>query len=93
MANPRPKVLAATFAMLTLASILLISIEENVSANAWALLALAGVFAAAAVMAFFQQDESVGHIGSDSIVPVQNQETEVQALPDPSEEGFDIPVI
>jgi len=93
MANPRVKVLAATFAMLTLASILLITNEENVSANAWALLALAGVFAAATVMAFFQKDEEVGHIGSDSIVSLQDQGTEAQALPDPAEDGFDVPVI
>ena len=93
MANPRSKVLAATFAMLTLASILLIANEENVSANAWALLALAGVFAAAAVMAFFQNDEGVSHIGSDSIVSLQDQVTEAQALPDPAEDGFDVPVI
>ena len=93
MANPRAKVLTATFAMLTLASILLISNEENVSANAWALLALAGVFAAAAVMAFFQQGEGHNHTGSGSNVPVQDKEAEAQALPDPSEEGFDVPVI
>ena len=93
MANPRSKVLAATFAMLTLASILLIANEENVSANAWALLALAGVFAAAAVMVFFQKDEGLSHIGSNSIVSLQGQETEAQALPDPAEDGFDVPVI
>ena len=93
MANPRVKVLAATFAMLTLASILLISNEENVSANAWALLALTGVFAAAAVMAFFQQEEERGHIRNEAIVSVQDHETEAQALPDPAEDGFDVPVI
>ena len=93
MANPRAKVLATTFAMLTLASILLITNEENVSANAWALLALAGVFAAAAVMVFFQQDEGPNHIGSDSIVSIQDRGTEAQALPDPAEDGFDVPVI
>jgi hypothetical protein len=93
MANPRVKVLAATFAMLTLASIWLIANEENVSANAWALLALAGVFAAAAVMAFFQNDEGLRNIGNDSIVSLQDQATEAQALPDPAEEGFDVPVI
>ena len=93
MANPRVKVLAATFAMLTLASILLINNEENVSANAWALLALAGVFAAAAVMAFFQQEEGLSHIGNDSIVAVQDRGTEAQALPDPAEDGFDVTVI
>jgi len=93
MANPRAKVLAATFAMLTLASVLLIRNEENVSANAWALLALTGVFAAAAVMAFFQQNEGLDHVGSEKTVPVQGQETEAQALPDPSEDGFDVPVI
>ena len=93
MANPRSKVLAATFAMLTLASILLIANEENVSANAWALLALAGVFAAAAVMAFFQKDEELSNIVSDSIVSLQDQATEAQTLPDPAEDGFDVPVI
>jgi hypothetical protein len=93
MGNPRVKVLAATFAMLTLASISLIINEENVSANAWALLALAGVFAAATVMAFFQKDEGLSHIESDSIVSAQDRETETQALPNPVEDGFDVPVI
>lgn len=93
MANPRTKVLAATFAMLTLASILLITNEGNVSANAWALLALAGVFAAAAVVAFFQNDEGLSHIGSGSIVSLQEKDAEAQALPDPAEDGFDVPVV
>ena len=93
MAHPRAKVLTATFAMLTLASILLISNEENVSANAWALLALAGVFAAAAVMAFFQQGDGKEYVGNESVVPSRDQQTEVQKLPDPTEDGFDVPVI
>ena len=93
MAHPRAKVLTAAFAMLTLASILMISNEENVSANAWALLALAGVFAAAAVMAFFQQDNEKVHVGNGSVVPGRDQKTEAQTLPDPTEDGFDVPVI
>ncbi len=93
MANPRAKVLGVTFAMLALASILLISNEQNVSANAWALLALSGVFAAAAVMVFFQPDDNSQHPGSNVIHDVSGQQTTVQALPDPSEDGFDIPVV
>ena len=53
MVDTRPKVLSLAFAMLATASVLLISNEGTVSANAWALLALSGVFAAAAVMGFF----------------------------------------
>ena len=79
--------------MLTLASVLLISNEGNVSANAWALLALAGVFAAAAVMAFFQQEDGNDLLGTETIVSGRGQQTEAQALPDPAEEGFDVPVI
>ena len=93
MAHPRAKVLTAAFAMLTLASILMISNEENVSANAWALLALAGVFAAAAVMAFFQRDEGKEFVGNQSIISSRDQQTEAQTLPDPTEDGFDVPVI
>ena len=93
MANQRAKVLGVTFAMLTLASVLLISNEGNVSANAWALLALAGVFAAAAVMAFFQQDDENEYLGNETLVTGRGQHTEAQALPDPAEEGFDVPVI
>ena len=93
MAHPRAKVLTAAFAMLTLASILMISNEENVSANAWALLALAGVFAAAAVMAFFQRDEGKEFVGNQSIISSRDQQTEAQKLPDPTEDGFDVPVI
>ena len=93
MANPRAKVLGVTFAMLALASILLISNEQNVSANAWALLALSGVFAAAAVMVFFQPDDNSQHPGSNVIHEVSGQQTAVQALPNPSEDGFDIPVV
>ena len=93
MANPRAKVIGATFVMLATASILLISNEENVGANAWALLALSGVFAAAAVMVFFQQEEITAHEGGNSIQAVQEQQTEAQALPDPAEDGFDVPVV
>ena len=93
MANPRAKVLGATFAMLAMASVLLISNEENVGANAWALLALSGAFAAAAVMVFFQQGEIGAHATEDSIQAVQNHQTEAQVLPDPAEDGFDIPVV
>ena len=63
MGNPRAKVLGLTFAMLAFASVLLIVNEGTVGANAWALLALSGVFAAGAVMAFFQHDDlSLIHI-------------------------------
>ena len=93
MANQRAKVLGVTFSMLTLASVLLISNEGNVSANAWALLALTGVFAAAAVMAFFQQEDENNQLGTETIVSGRGQQTEAQTLPDPTEEGFDVPVI
>ena len=46
MANPRAKVLGMAFAMLALASVVMIVEEGMVGANTWALLALSGVFAA-----------------------------------------------
>ncbi len=93
MVDTRPKVLSLAFAMLATASILLISNEGTVSANAWALLALSGVFAAAAVMGFFQADESE-NIESQKQIDIQDVvKTEAQTLPDPSESGFDVPVI
>ena len=93
MVDTRPKVLSLAFAMLATASILLISIEGTVSANAWALLALSGVFAAAAVMGFFQADETE-NIESQKQIGIQDAvKTEAQTLPDPSESGFDVPVI
>ena len=93
MANPRAKVLGLTFAMLAFASILLIVNEGTVGANAWALLALSGVFAAGAVMAFFQQEEYDIHSSSEISKQVQGQQTEAQTLPDPAESGFDVPVL
>ena len=79
--------------MLATASILLISNEGTVSTNAWALLALSGVFAAAAVMGFFQADETE-NIESQKQIGIQDAvKTEAQTLPDPSESGFDVPVI
>ena len=79
--------------MLATASVLLISNEGTVSANAWALLALSGVFAAAAVMGFFQADETE-NVESTKQIDIQDAvNTEAQTLPDPSESGFDIPVI
>ena len=93
MVDTRPKVLSLAFAMLATASILLISNEGTVSANAWALLALSGVFAAAAVMGFFQADETE-NIESQKQIDIQDAvKTEAQPLPDPSESGFDVPVI
>ena len=93
MVDTRPKVLSLAFAMLATASILLISNEGTVSANAWALLALSGVFAAAAVMGFFQADETQ-NIESQNQIDIQDAlKTEAQTLPDPSESGFDVPVI
>ena len=93
MVDTRPKVLSLAFAMLATASILLISNEGTVSANAWALLALSGVFAAAAVMGFFQADETE-NIESQKKIGIQDTvKTEAQTLPDPSESGFDVPVI
>ena len=93
MVDTRPKVLSLAFAMLATASILLISNEGTVSANAWALLALSGVFAAAAVMGFFQADETE-NIESQKQIDIQDAvKTEAQSLPDPSESGFDVPVI
>ena len=93
MGNPRAKVLGLTFAMLAFASVLLIVNEEGVSANAWALLALSGVFAAGAVMAFFQHEEFATHSRSETSQQVQGQQTEAQTLPDPAESGFDVPVL
>jgi hypothetical protein len=94
MVNPRARVLGVTFAMLALASFILISNEENVSANAWALLALSGVFAAATVMVFFQEDESLIHKGGHGSVEIEiSQDTEAQVLPNPSDDGFDIPIV
>jgi hypothetical protein len=93
MANPRASVLGATFTMLALASVLLIVNEGAVSANAWALLALSGVFAATAVMTFFQQEDGGKHKGGQPIKPTQKQRTDTQALPDPTEDGFDIPIV
>jgi hypothetical protein len=93
MANPRPKILCAAFAMLAAASILLIVNEGAVSANAWALLALSGVFAAGAVMAFFQQEEGLPHSEGQSNQPIQSHKTEAQKLPEPADAGFDVPVL
>ncbi len=93
MANPRPVVLIASFTMLAKASVLLIWNEGAVGANAWALLALTGVIAAAAVMAFFQQEPVDNNGVSEKLVKTQSGLTETQTLPDPAEDGFDIPVI
>ncbi len=93
MANPRAKVLGLTFGMLAFASILLIVNEGTVGANAWALLALSGVFAAGAVMAFFQHEDEMTHPGSEANQPVQVHQTEAQTLPDPAQAGFDVPVV
>ena len=79
--------------MLAFASILLIVNEGTVGANAWALLALSGVFAAGAVMAFFQQEEGRSHSGSETSQQVREHQTEAQTLPDPTEAGFDVPVL
>jgi hypothetical protein len=79
--------------MLAFASILLIVNEGTVGANAWALLALSGVFAAGAVMAFFQQEEFSSHPGSGANQQIHEQQTEAQTLPDPAEVGFDVPVL
>ena len=93
MANPRPRVLGVAFAMLASASILLIVNEGAVSANAWALLALSGVFAAGAVIAFFQQDEEIPVLEKESNQAAKTHQTESQTLPDPADAGFDVPVI
>ena len=93
MGNPRAKVLGLSFSMLALASILLIVNEGTVGANAWALLAVSGVFAAGAVMAFFQQEEEVPPAPNDANQQVEKQQTEAQTLPDPTEAGFDVPVL
>ena len=80
--------------MLALASFVLISNEENVSANAWALLALSGVFAAATVMVFFQEDENLNlQDSAKTVQKTSTQQTEAQILPDPSEDGFDVPIV
>jgi len=94
MVNPRARVLGVTFGMLALASFILISNEGNVSANAWALLALSGVFAAATVMVFFQGDENLIHQGGAGSTQIGgSQDTEAQALPNPSDDGFDVPIV
>ena len=93
MGNPRAKVLALSFAMLAFASILLIVKEGTVGANVWALLAVSGVFAAGAVMAFFQQEEERTHSQNESRQPIEKQQTETQTLPDPADAGFDVPVL
>ena len=80
--------------MLALASFVLISNEENVSANAWALLALSGVFAAATVMVFFQENENLNRQdGANAVQKASTQPTEAQILLDPSEDGFDVPIV
>ena len=80
--------------MLALASFVLISNEENVSANAWALLALSGVFAAATVMVFFQEDENLNRQDvAKTVHKTSNKQNEAQILPDPSEDGFDVPIV
>ena len=93
MANPRAKVLGMAFAMLALASVVIIVDEGMVGANTWALLALSGVFAAGAVMAFIQNDEEMAHPGGDVNQSIHEQNTEAQTLPDPAEAGFDVPVV
>ena len=93
MANPRAKVLGMAFAMLALASVVIIVDEGMVGANTWALLALSGVFAAAAVMAFIQNDKEMAHPGGDVNQSIHEQKTETQTLPDPAEAGFDVPVV
>ena len=93
MANQRPKVLGVAFAMLATASILLIVNEGAVSANAWALLALSGVFAAGAVIAFFQQVDELQQPERGSGQAVQANGNETQKLPEPADAGFDIPVV
>ena len=93
MANPRAKVLGMAFAMLALASVVMIIEEGMVGANTWALLAISGVFAAGAVMAFFQNEEELTHPGGDVNQSIHEQKTETQTLPDPAEAGFDVPVV
>ena len=93
MANPRSKVFGVAFAMLALASILLITNEGEISANAWSLLALSGVFAAGVVIAFFQQEDDLVHTNGQSIQATDIQQTDAQQLPDPTETGFDVPVV
>ena len=93
MANPRPKVLIASFGMLATASVLLIWNEGAVGAKAWTLLALTGVIAAAAVMGFLQQETMENSGSSQTLKPNQSGSTEAQNLPDPAEDGFDVPVV
>ena len=93
MVDTRPKVFSLAFAMLATVSIFLILNEGTVSANAWALLALSGVLAAAAVMGFFQNDK-VEQTTKHKHVGIQDSANEEsQKLPEPSEAGFDIPII
>ncbi len=93
MADTRPKVLALAFTMLTTASIVLIANEGAVSANAWALLALSGIFATTAVIGFSQNGEVENTTNQKHIEIQDSTDTENQNLPDPAETGFDVPVI
>ncbi len=93
MGDTRPKVMALTFVMLSTASILLISNEGVVGANAWALLLLSGVMGAATVMTFFHNEEHE-QASPEKIVSIEKDNVgDTQFLPEPSDAGFDIPVV
>lgn len=92
MTAPRAKVLALAFAMLVVASAVMIAREGTVDARAWALLVLAAIFAAAAVIAFFSAAERTETDGG-RIRAVTHDDTRERGLPDPAEAGFDIPVL
>tara|TARA_B100001996_G_scaffold28720_3_gene21974 strand:- start:175 stop:459 length:285 start_codon:yes stop_codon:yes gene_type:complete len=94
MANTRAKVLGATFTMLSITSVIQIFNQRAVDANAWALLALSGVFAAATAVAYSR--ESPLHKRANESTYSENPEqydTTIQELPDPADSGFDIPVV
>ncbi len=45
-------------------------------------------------MVFFQEDESLIHKGGHGSVEIEiSQDTEAQVLPNPSDDGFDIPIV
>ena len=94
MANTRSKALGATFAMLSIASIIQIFNQRAVDANAWALLALSGVFAAATAVAYSRELTEIEERYIETYSENSHDySTSQQELPDPSEAGFDVPVL
>ena len=93
MGNPRATVLGVVFTLLLGASILMIIREDHVNAAAWALLGLTVAFAAATVIAFFSKEEVANVHGERPKDILTTHDSENQALPEPTDVGFDIPVL